>query len=217
MQLDVPLAESFTGLANQLLGSGQHPQARAMAEKAVALTPKSSAALKVLGYSLRHLGLHDQGREVFETLVRHNPKDPEGLANLGLAQSHTGRNKEAVDSFRAAIALHPRFINAYVALGKHLQSIHHTSEAIEVFEEAQKLDPDSIEIRHGLMQAISDTCDWPRKERIMPRYLLDVQDEVQRGGASRAFSPGFGAGLAKEPPNAPPRVLTALWEFSYKS
>ena len=100
LRLNSPMAESYTGLASELLELGKPTDAQHMALHAIKLTPTLSKAYKVLGFSYRHLGLHEEGLLSFQRVTQLSPQDPEGWANLALVQSHTGRSPEAISSFR---------------------------------------------------------------------------------------------------------------------
>eukprot|EP00976_Prorocentrum_cordatum_P116355 1196150-Prorocentrum_minimum.AAC.1 len=178
LHLEAPIAESYSGLASELLEAGRPADAQHMAAHAIKLFPTFSKAYKVLGFSYRHLGLHEDGLAAFKRATQLSPQDPEGWANLALVQSHTGRSQDAVESFREAIRIHPTYIGAYVALGKHLQAIQHTQEAITTFEKALRLDPTNVELKTGIMQAVADACAWRKKEKFLPDVLKDLGQQI---------------------------------------
>jgi TolB-like protein/DNA-binding winged helix-turn-helix (wHTH) protein len=152
---DPSFAKAYVGKASALdafggyiaTGSSVHEyyaQARAMAEKALALAPELGRAHSELGRILV-FGFFDFTNSMAENerALALSPGDTFVLQRSVLPLAFAGRTKSAVINAQRAVALDPINANSHTTLGFALYFDHRYQKAIETLNRALRLDPKS--------------------------------------------------------------------------
>ena len=120
---------------------GQHSEALASFDKAIALNPNNGLAWSNRGVSLRALGRNLEAKLSYEKACKFNPNDPNAWHGRGLAELDLGHAAVAVMWFEKAIALKPDFAMAWNNRGVALARNKKYSEAIASYDRAIAIDP----------------------------------------------------------------------------
>lgn len=106
----------------ELLGKADADGARAALERALALRPRDSKALGLLGQAQYRLGNFDEAATAYGRLVNENPVEAAARVNLGLANLKAKRYADAVKQLEIALDLSPGHKKAMGYLGlAHLE------------------------------------------------------------------------------------------------
>jgi tetratricopeptide (TPR) repeat protein len=135
-------------------------------QAAVAVQPKSVAALTSLGIALRATGDLEGAAAVFREALRFNPRHApahNGLGNVLIAQ---GKVEEAIAEYRQALRVNPRAIHARKNLAAALESRGDLEGAIAEYQETLRVDPNYA----GVPDAIRRVQRW---RELLPR-LPDI-------------------------------------------
>jgi parvulin-like peptidyl-prolyl isomerase len=97
------------------------PRARAEAEEAVRLDPKSPEARVALGLALGALGREEEAGKSFREALRLAPDDPDALFYLGSVELRAGRAEGAVPFLEKLVARAPGYPNGRETLALALE------------------------------------------------------------------------------------------------
>jgi tetratricopeptide (TPR) repeat protein len=127
--------------AGALLLTARKPQdAKARADKALAINPKSVDALVLRANSLAGLTDLDGALKEMQQALSLDPRS--GLqTTLGMLQTARGNLSEADAAFRQAVATDPKSVMARIALGQFLWSTGKSADAEDTFKAALALEP----------------------------------------------------------------------------
>ncbi len=99
-------------------------------------------------------GRFSDAARIYAELVKALPDNPGLLMNLGMAQHMGGDYRRSIAQFRAAVRLEPGLFPAWLFLGvSHLQ-LGEPDKAIEPLEKALQIQPDYVEARQSLADAL---------------------------------------------------------------
>jgi adenylate cyclase len=121
---------------------GEHDKSIAEGERAVALSPFSTAALDNYASSLMVAGRPEEAIPLFRKAIRLNPFGPSWLyRDFGYALRDTGRFEEAVSAFKKAIQIAPDNILAHIHLASTYIMMGHEKEARAEAAEVLRINP----------------------------------------------------------------------------
>ncbi len=130
------------------------PEARANAEQALALDPKSAVAMGVLGineaWSQFDLG---KGEQTLRKAVALDPGNPEALYQLADVIGCLGRLDESVVMMRKVLAMEPLNAQFHFNMGQFLLGLGRVDDAEVEFRQAIDLQPSAAGFRLLLTQA----------------------------------------------------------------
>lgn len=117
--------------------------AKARAQRALALEPRNVDAQILLGNALAGLKDMNGAMAEYQTAIALDPTRDAGYASLGMLQAVMGDAAEAETSFRKAVDAAPRSIPAHIALANFLWADGRPEEAEAAFEAARALEPEN--------------------------------------------------------------------------
>jgi Flp pilus assembly protein TadD len=171
-------------LGNALMEARAFDRAAASFERALVLQPGHPEVLNSLGCALAGSGQHAKAVAHYERALAQRPDYAEAHDNLGDALLQSGREAEAVGSFRRAVACQPDNPDFQCDLGNALAAGHRWDEAIAQYERALALDGDFPDARYN---------------RAIAHLFRHDFEKGWRGYEQRLRSPGFAAGVRKDP------------------
>ncbi|MFA7243370.1 MAG: tetratricopeptide repeat protein [Sulfuricellaceae bacterium] len=121
--------------------AGQLAQAEGLYRQILAVRPKDSNALQLLGLIHHQNGQHALAAELMGKAVAQNPGVAEWQVNLGSVYVALDDWDAAQRHYRAAIRLNPSLAEAYACLGGALLTCNHPVEAAEHLRAALRLNP----------------------------------------------------------------------------
>ncbi len=136
--LDPAFLAAMANLVSVDLARGDLREARAVADRYVALDPDSARALYSRGIVALQGGDARIAREDFGKLLHANPAYAVAHYNLALAEERLGRYDAAERELRTALALAPTYARAQVALGAVLLKEGRRAEARDAFAQASR-------------------------------------------------------------------------------
>jgi serine/threonine protein kinase/tetratricopeptide (TPR) repeat protein len=168
-------------LALALYEQKDHEGAIRFYTAAVAIRPKSSAALTNLGISLAVKKRLDEAIACYKIAIEIDPTNANAHTGLGSALCQQEKPDEAIDAYRKAIEIDPKFAYAHTGLGYALHTQYKLDEAIAAYGKAVELDPNNAYARNKLALCLNDLA-----------WSLATHAEPARRDPARAVS------LAKE-------------------
>ena len=99
--------DSLIGLATAHAQQGEMPEARALLEKALELSPEHPAAHDILGNVLREQGRLAEAIESYERALAAEPRRASALSNQALCLRDLGRFNAAIEQLKHAVELNP--------------------------------------------------------------------------------------------------------------
>jgi len=103
--------------AQKLLKAGQHRQALALVDKALAASPRDANARFLKGVILTEQGKAKEAIEIFTKLTQDRPELPEPYNNLAVIYASQGQYDKARAALEQSIRTHPSYATAYENLG----------------------------------------------------------------------------------------------------
>lgn len=158
---------------------GHLAEARDRLDRALALAPRTPAALLELGMVELATGRPLRAAEYFQQYNEGNPERSQGWYQLGVARETSGAWTEAADAYRQALergiddAAHVRLRLAGV-----LARDGHAAEAAEIHRSVLAGAPDNVEAWLGLGMAAAATGDRPAAETAYREALARNPDLV---------------------------------------
>jgi TolB-like protein len=145
VQIDGDNAEAIGTLARRMATIERNcPEARSLAEKAVALNPYSATAWRQGGYAFATCGDSEKALTHFRRAVQLSPRDPradDAWAGIAIALIQLQRDDEAVEAARAAVQGRPNSASAWRAYSAALALTGQTSEARVAVQRLLEIDP----------------------------------------------------------------------------
>jgi tetratricopeptide (TPR) repeat protein len=135
-----------------LLMANRFAEAKTRADHVLSKTPRSAAALMLLGNALA--GMNDlvgAFRRLNEA-VEADPGSGPVYANIGALQLASGDKRMAEASFKKAINADPKSATARVALASYYRSQNRDLEAEAMLLEASKVDPKNVQVNSNLVE-----------------------------------------------------------------
>ena len=143
----------------QYYNLGKFKVALSKAEPLVALFPKSTIILNIMGSSNASLENYDLALTIFEQALKINPDDFDVLNNMGNAQKGKGDLNSAVATFKQALKLSPNNAAVYYNLGFALQEKGELEAAIHNYKQAIKIMPAHAQTYLNMGNALQEKGD----------------------------------------------------------
>ena len=131
----LPAAADELQEANQLLKAGQHAQALARVNKALAAKPRDPQARFLKAVILTEQGNTKEAIEIFSKLTQDFPELPEPFNNLAVIYAAQGQYEKARAALEQSIRTHPSYATAYENLGDVYAKL-----ASQAYDKALQLD-----------------------------------------------------------------------------
>ncbi len=145
-----PGTEQMFATALQLHQTGRLQDAERLYLQVVALAPRHSDALHLLGVIALQAGQIDLAVDRIGQAISINPNVASYHSNRGAALSERGRLDEAVACYRRAITLRPGYPDAHNNLGTTLREQGQLDESVACYRRALALKPDYPEAHFNL-------------------------------------------------------------------
>jgi predicted TPR repeat methyltransferase len=145
----------LTNLAIALVQQNKRAEARAFAEKAIAVNAKSIEALLVLADCHTHDERFNDAITAYDEILAVEPGLAEIHNNRGIVLERLGHLADALDSYDRALALNPAFSNTYINRGNALHQLSRHDDALVAYERALALTPHVAEAWLGRGNALS--------------------------------------------------------------
>jgi TolB-like protein len=160
-QIDKDNAEAIGTLARRMATIEHNcPEARSLAEKAVALNPYSAVAWRQGGYAFVTCGDSEKALAHLRRAVQLSPRDPradDAWAGIAIALIQLERDAEAVEAGRAAVQGNPNSASAWRAYSAALAWTGQPDEARTAMQRMLAIDPTctiaSMNARYGYAKA----------------------------------------------------------------
>lgn len=165
--------------AVQRCQSGHLREAEHLLRRVLALDPRHSVGLHLLGVVAAQTGRDKQAVELIGKAIAVNPRDATAHSSLGNVLQQQGRLDEAIASYRRAIAVQPAFPEALNNLGNALKAQKKLEEAIGCYRRALATAPDNADTHYNLAMAL-----------LAQGELLEGWKEHEWRWATRQFSGG---------------------------
>lgn len=136
-----PTAEFFSDLGMACMECGDVDAARQALSQAVAINPRSVAALYNFGVLESRLGRFECARNRIQSVVDLDPLHFRAHNNLGSALQELGHPEQAADSFRRALEISPNSPVILRNLGSALHEAGHVESAAECYRSALAIAP----------------------------------------------------------------------------
>lgn len=121
-------------------------RALALYKQVLALEPRHSGALHMMGVMVFGYERYDQAAKLFEMALAITPDDPQILSNLGAALIPLGRADEALPYFDWAIRLAPAEAQTWNNRSRAFLALGRAQEALDSVDQALALRPDWPEL-----------------------------------------------------------------------
>jgi Tfp pilus assembly protein PilF len=140
--------------------NGKFPEAEAIYRRVLAISPRNTDALYLLGLIAQRTGRFAESVELFRRATAENPKSAKYWVNLGLGLGGMGlgKNAEALEALRRAVAIDPTIPAAWSNLGNEFSILQQFEEAIDAYQRALKLNPDFADAQLDLGSALQETA-----------------------------------------------------------
>jgi tetratricopeptide (TPR) repeat protein len=138
---------ALSELARVLAEQGRQREARAMAERVLAIDPSYPGAHATVGGILIGENRFDEATAHLREAVRLEPGNALARTNLGLALARQGKIDDAIATYREVLSREPNFVDAHVYLADALAEKGETAEALQHLETAMRLQPNAPDIR----------------------------------------------------------------------
>ncbi len=164
-------------LAIQHHQAGRLAEAEALYRQILAVQPRHTDALHLLGAIAGQVGRNDVAVDLIRQAIALAPEQPTFHSSLGNALAALGRTEEAVAAYRRATQLKPDYTDAHNNLGIALGNLGRWDEAIAAYQRALQCKPDHAEAYSnlGIVLAIQGRLDeasaaYRRALQIRPDY-----------------------------------------------
>lgn len=134
-------AEACHGQGLRLLDAGDHLQALAYFDQALAKSPGFAEAHCGRGIALKALQQVEPAIAAYRRAIELKPELAQAHYNLGMALQAQGRRDEALAAYDRAIAIHPGYAKAHSNRGNLMLDLGRHDEALAAYDRAIGLDP----------------------------------------------------------------------------
>jgi tetratricopeptide (TPR) repeat protein len=217
-RLEPGVARHHAHLGRCLIAFNRQDEARAAADRALALSPAEALTLDTIGVVYSRSGLHEQALPLFERAVAQEPGNASFQQNLGTARQFAGDFAGAEQALRAAVALKPDLYRVWWALAQ--MSALRAEDGAEarlaaLFPADPDADPDrALHVGHALARLAEDAGDPPRAlawlARAKAARLREVAYEPARDSALFAAARATVGPLASGASDAAPIFIVGL-------
>jgi TolB-like protein/Tfp pilus assembly protein PilF len=142
-------------------------------QRALALSPASTSALRLAAVLARSLGRYEEALEMYRTAIALDPLQPVTRLSMGTALSLAGEYDEALAMHREALEFDPRFPQSHMAISSTLLLMERPDEALAEAE----LEPEKAWRQYARALALIALDRQQEAEQILAAYIDDFQDE----------------------------------------
>ena len=132
-----------------LQGQGEHAQAIAKFQNALAVVPENFMALYSLGVSLSATGQSTEALEAFTRACDTSPHMAIGYFAKAKSYQDLGLAEAAVETYDQAIAVDPKYMEAYTNKAAVLQAINRHHDALLTLVGATEIEPNHVRSLEG--------------------------------------------------------------------
>ncbi len=125
---------------NELVGSKQFQEARALIEEALKVTPDDKELLKLAGLTYVNLELWTNAKKYFETVVKFELEDATSWFYLAKCYERLGDLISAKNAYVKVLELRPEYKDAYTSLCVMLMKLNEPIEAVKYAQQAKSFD-----------------------------------------------------------------------------
>ena len=197
--------------ANKFLKAGQHREALASVNKALAAKPRDAQARFLKGLILTEQGNAKEAIEIFNRLTQDFPELPEPYNNLAVIYAGQGQYEKARVALEQSIRTHPSYATAYENLGDVYAKL-----ASQAYDKALQLDKSNTGAQNKLSLvreiargpgpvAVSAPVKEPAKEPAKPPVVVAQKEPEKAKPAPEKPAPA-----AEKPADASAEVLKAV-------
>lgn len=164
-RLEPGVARHHAHLGRCLIAFNRQDEARAAADRALALSPADALTLDTIGVVYSRSGLHERALPLFERAAALEPGNASFQQNLGTARQFAGDFAGAEQALRAAVALQPDLYRVWWALAQ-MSALRPEDGAqarlAGLFPADPDADPDrALHVGHALARLAEDAGDPP--------------------------------------------------------
>lgn len=171
------LSEGDTRMAD-----GDHAEAAARYEEALALEPRNAVAHNKLGLALQMQGRFGHAEEQFRRAIELKPSYAEAYFRLGTVLRWKGNFSASETALRRTVKLDPRNADALVGLGQTLAGLGSWNQTKSCIEKARRLKPRSATVLCSLGWVASIEGRFEEAERLL-REAVDVDPKCSEAWA----------------------------------
>lgn len=132
------LVKAHLDYGTYYLDAGDYESATRHYRRAVALAPRDSYALDLLGQSYDRRGRADLARAYYLEAIKSDPAGPLPYYDLALTYTRTGGWAAAIPYLERATQIQPDFADAWLLLGECYRRIGYESRAMIAFDNARR-------------------------------------------------------------------------------
>ena len=155
MRVD-PKVANLLQRAEEQFRFSSYAQARALAQRALELAPRSASACHMLAAIAFAEGNLDESKRMFERAVAFDPSAAHLRYHLGNVLRLRGEFEHSVASLRRALKLDPGYEMAYLVLGAALRGLGRSAEAVESLRRYVERRPNDADAHHEMANAYRD-------------------------------------------------------------
>jgi tetratricopeptide (TPR) repeat protein len=173
-------ADDLIRSAVEMYRQGNAAEAEAQCRQALALAPRHTDGLVLLGLVLHFEGRYGEAEEIFAELTRLAPEEPSHWINLGTARHGSKRFDDALTAYARAAELGAASADFYCSIGLvHFDRCDFES-ARSVLARAAQLGPEYAEIRYHYAQACYECLQTEEALKALEGWerLPDLTSEV---------------------------------------
>lgn len=171
------LSEGDTRMAD-----GDHAEAAARYEEALALEPRNAVAHNKLGLALQMQGRFGHAEKQFRRAIELKPSYAEAYFRLGTVLRWKGNFSASETALRRTVKLDPRNADALVGLGQTLAGLGSWNQTKSCIEKARRLKPRSATVLCSLGWVASIEGRFEEAERLL-REAVDVDPKCSEAWA----------------------------------
>ncbi len=217
-RLEPGVARHHAHLGRCLIAFNRQDEARAAADRALALDPADALTLDTIGVVYSRSGLHERALPLFERAAELEPANASFQQNLGTARQFAGDFTGAEQALRAAVSLQPDLYRVWWALAQ-MSALRPEDEAETKLEQLFPADPDAdpdraLHVGHALARLAEDAGDPPAAlawlARAKAARLREVAYEPARDADLLAAAAATVGPAAAGAPDAAPIFVVGL-------
>ena len=168
--------------ADARMTEGDHAEAAARYQEALALEPRNALAHGKLGLALQMDGKYRQAEAEFRRAIELKPAYAEAYFRLGTVLRWRGNFSASETALRRAIKLDPRNADALVGLGQTLSGLGSWDDTKSCIEKAQRLKPRSATVLCARGWVASIEGRFEEAERVL-REAVEVDPQCSEAWA----------------------------------
>lgn len=150
----------WINLANAHRHAGDHAQALAAAERALAIDATQPLALRLQGEALAAAHRYAEAVAAFEKLEASGVREPDAMLQHGAMLQALRRPREAVEVLLEAAAIEPSMMQLHAMMATAFRDMALQNEAIECLKTVLALDPGNVQALAHLSYEKRHVCDW---------------------------------------------------------